>query len=90
MTSRETYRSVEEYKTKSACVVETDESMRILMEGLDDKNHEDHIAGKRDEFSTASQFGAQFIPMLQEMKTPDAKSAAEKMGKNSSKYRDDS
>ena len=43
---RETCRTVEEHKTKYACIVEADESMRKRMEGSQSKNHEDHIAGK--------------------------------------------
>ena len=37
---------VEEHKTKYACIVEADESMRKRMEGSPHKNHQDHIAGK--------------------------------------------
>ena len=33
-------------KTKHACIVEADESMRIRMEGSQSKNHEEHISGK--------------------------------------------
>ena len=36
----------EEHKTKYACIVEADESMRKRMEGSHHENHEDHIAGK--------------------------------------------
>ena len=40
---RETCRTVEEYRTKYACIVEADESMRKRMEGSPHKNHADHI-----------------------------------------------
>ena len=43
---RETCGTVGQHKTKYACIVEADESMRIRMEGSPHKNHEDHIAGK--------------------------------------------
>ena len=38
-----------QHKTKYACIVEADESMRIRMEGSQSKNHEDHIAEKGHE-----------------------------------------
>ena len=56
---RERCRTVEEHKTKYACIVEADESMRIRMEGVLYRYHEDHIAAKRDEFTKSLQFGAQ-------------------------------
>ena len=43
---RETCRTVGQHKTKYACIVEADDCMRIRMEGSQNKNHEDHIAGK--------------------------------------------
>ena len=43
---RETCRTVGAHKTKYACIVEADDSMRIRMEESHHKNHEDHIAGK--------------------------------------------
>ena len=39
-------RSVENHKTKYGCIVEADETMRIRMEGSQNKNHADHIAEK--------------------------------------------
>ena len=44
--SRETCRTIGEHKTKYACIVEADESMRIRMEGAPHRYHEDYIAGK--------------------------------------------
>ena len=49
--SRETCRAIGGQKTKYACVVEADESMRIRMEGAPHRYHEDHIARKRYEFT---------------------------------------
>ena len=43
---RETCCAVGEHKTKYACIVEADESMRKRMEGSQSENHEDHIARK--------------------------------------------
>ena len=43
---RETCGTVGQLKTKYACIVEADESMRIRMEGSQSKNHVEHISGK--------------------------------------------
>ena len=43
---RETCGTVEQHKTKYACIVEAYESMRIRMEGSQCKNHEDHTVRK--------------------------------------------
>ena len=42
----ETCRSIGKHKTKYACIVEADESLRIRLEGVPDRYHEDHIAAK--------------------------------------------
>ena len=42
----ETCRSFEKRKTKYACTVDADESVRIRMEGAVHKHHEDHITAK--------------------------------------------
>ena len=57
--SRETCRTVGGHKTKYACIVEADESMRIRMEGAPHCYHEDHIAGPRYEFIESLQSSAQ-------------------------------
>ena len=75
---RETCRTVEEHKTKYACIVEADESMRNRMEGLPDKNHEDHVAGKGMNSLSHCKLGHKIIPMPQAMIIPDAKAALEK------------
>ena len=69
---RETCRTVEEHKTKYACIVEADESMRKRMEGSPDKNHEDHIAGKGINSLNHYNLVHKFIPMLEAMKIPEA------------------
>ena len=69
---RETCRTVEEHKTKYACIVEADESMRKRMEGSPDENHEDHIAGKGINSLNHYNLVHKFIPMLEAMKIPEA------------------
>ena len=44
----ETCRNFGKHKTKYACIVDADESMRIRLEGLPHKYHEDHIFCKRN------------------------------------------
>ena len=78
---REKYREtcrVDECKTKYPCIVEADESMRKRMEGSPHKNHEDHIAGKGMNSLNHCNLVRKFIPLLQQMKIPDAKAAVEK------------
>ena len=41
----ETHRNIGKRKTKYACVVNADESMRMRLEGVPHRYHEDHIAG---------------------------------------------
>ena len=78
---REEYREscrVDDRKTKYACIVEHDESMRKRLEGTLHEDHEDRIAGK--EFNELSHYSLvyKFNPMPQAMKIPDAKAAVEK------------
>ena len=75
---RETCRTVEQHKTKYACIVEADESMRERMEGSLHKNHEDHIAGKGMNSVSHHNLVHKFIPMLQAMKIPETNAAVEK------------
>ena len=78
---RETCRTVEEHKTKYACIVKADESTRKRMEGSPHKNpnyHEDHIAGKGENSLQHHNLVRKFIPMPQAMKILDAKAAVVK------------
>ena len=75
---RETCCTVGQHKTKYACIVEADESMRIRMEGSQNKNHEDHIAGRGMNSLSHSNLVHKFIPMPQALKIPDARAAVEK------------
>ena len=61
---RETCRTVEEHKTKYACIVEADESVRKRMEGSPHKNHDDHIPGKGMNSLSHYNLVHTFIPML--------------------------
>ena len=79
--SRETCSAIGGHKTKHACIVEADESMRIRMEGAPHRYHEDHIAGKGMNSPSHCNLVHKFIPMPQAMKIPDAKAAVEKKGK---------
>ena len=74
---RESCRTVEEHKTKYACIVEADESTRKRMEGSLHKNHEDHAAGKGMNSLSHYNLVHKFIPMPQAMKIPDAKAAVQ-------------
>ena len=76
--SRETCRTVEEQKTKYACIVEADKSMRHRLEGSPHKNHEDHIAGKGMKSVTPYSPMHKCILMTQGVKIPDAEAAVEK------------
>ena len=75
---RETCRTVEEHKTKYACIVEAEESLRKRMEGSPHKNHEDHIAGKVMNSLSHYNLVHKFNPMPQAMEIPDAKAAVVK------------
>ena len=65
-------------KTKYACIVEDHESTRLRVESSLLTKHEDCIADKG--FTSMTQYNLVhiFIPMLQAMKIPDAKAAANK------------
>ena len=87
---RETCCTVEEHKTKCACIVEADESMRKRMEGSPHKNHEDHIAGKGMNSLSHYNMVQKFIPMPQAIKYQVRRQQWTKNGKNSRKYWHDS
>ena len=76
--SRETCRAIGGHKTKYACFVEADESMRIRMEGAPHRYHEDHIARKGMNSKSHYNVVHKFIPVPQAVKISDAKAAAAK------------
>ena len=75
---RETCSTVGQLKTKCACIVEADESLRIRMEGSQSKNYEDHISGTGVNSLSHKNLVHKFIPVPQAMKMPEAKAAVEK------------
>ena len=65
--SGETHRNIGKRKTKYACIVEADESMRIRLEGFPKRYHEDHIAAKG--INTFSYYNlVHMFPMSQTLK----------------------
>ena len=58
--------------------VDADESMRIRLEGVPHRYHEDHIAAKGINSLQHYNLVHKFIPMLQALKILDAKAAVEK------------
>ena len=69
-------------KTKLACILEANESTRMRMGNSEPHNHEDHIAGKGENSLQHYNLVHKLIPMLEAMKTPDAKAAVEKEWEN--------
>ena len=65
-------------KTKLACILEANESTRMRMGNSEPSNHEDHIAGKRENSLQHYNLVHKFIPMPQAMKIPAAKAAVDK------------
>ena len=76
--SGETHRGIGKSKTKYACIVDADECMRIRLEGVPHRYHEDLIAAKGINSLTHYNLVHQCIPMPQALKIPDAKAAVEK------------
>ena len=67
---RETCGKVGQHKTRNACIVEADETMRIRMEGSQRKDHEDHVAAKGRNSLSHYNLVHKFIPMPEAMKIP--------------------
>ena len=72
----ETCRSIGKHKTKYACIVEADESMRIRLEGVPHRYHEDHIAAKGINSLSSYNLVQKFILMPQALKISDAKGSS--------------
>ena len=75
---RETCGSIGKHQTKSACIVDADESMRIRLEGVLQTDHELHFAAKRINSLSHYNLVHKFIPMPQALQKPGAKAAVEK------------
>ena len=66
-------------KTTLACILEASESTRLRFGESLPNHHEDHIEGRRRQFTTALKFWLhKFIPVPQAMKIPAAKAAVDK------------
>ena len=69
-------------KTKLACILEADESVRMRMGNSIPHHHEGNIAGKGENSLQHYNLVHKFIPMPQAMKIPAAKSSGgQGMGK---------
>ena len=55
--NEETRSKTNDFKSKFACILEASESTRLRMEEYLPSYHEDHIAGKRRQFTATLQFG---------------------------------
>ena len=81
--SGETTRNIGKRKTKYACVVDADESMRIRLEGVSQGYHEDRIAAQGINSLSQLNLVHKFITVPQTLKKkPDAKAAVEKEWEN--------
>ena len=70
------------HKTKYSCVVDADESMRIRLEGVPHRYHEDHIAAKGMNSLSHYNLVHKFIPMPQALKNTRCEGcSAERIGK---------
>ena len=79
----ETCRSIGKRKTKYASIVDADEPMRIRLEGVPHRYHEDHISAKGINSLNHYISVPKFFRMLQALQIPDAWSkAAQKWKKN--------
>ena len=65
-------------KSKLACILEADESMRMRLGNSIPDHHEDHIAGKGENSLQHYNLVHKFIPMRQTLKIPAAKAAVDK------------
>ena len=74
-------------KTKLACILEVDESIRLRMGESLPNHHEDHIAGKGDNSLQHYNLVHKFIATPQAVKIPAAKAAVDKEWENWRKFR---
>ena len=76
----ETCSSIGIHRTKHVCIVDADESMRMRLEDVPHRYHEDHITAKGVNLLNHYNLVHKCIPIPQAMKIPDAQAAVEKMG----------
>ena len=62
--------SIGKRKTKFACIVDTDESVRLRLEGVPHRHHEDHIAAEGMNSQSHYNMVHKFIPMPGALKIP--------------------
>ena len=74
----ETCRNIGKHKTKYACVVDADESMRIRLEGVP---HNDHISAKGINSLSHCNLVHKFMPMPESKKNGCKGTSGERMGK---------
>ena len=67
--------SILKHKTKYACIVDADESVRIRLESVPQRYHEDHFTAKGMNSLSRYNLVHKFIPMPQALKVPDAQAA---------------
>ena len=77
----ETCSSIGKNKTQSVCIVDANESVRIRLEGIPQRYHENHISAKGINSLSHHHSVHKFFPMPQALKKKDAKAAMEKMRK---------
>ena len=77
--SEESCLSIETHKTTNyACTIDADESIRIRLDCVPHRYHENHIAAKEINSLNHYNLVHKFFPMPQAMKLPDAKAAVGK------------
>ena len=69
----ETCSSIGKSQTKYACIVDADETLRVRLEGVPHRYHEDHISAKGINSLGHYNLVHKFIAMRQALKIPDAK-----------------
>ena len=74
----ETCRNVDKHKTKYACIVDAKESMRIRLEGVPHRYHENHIAAKGINSLSRQNSVHKFIPKRQALKNTECKGSSGK------------
>ena len=83
-------RSIGKHKIKYGCIDDVDKFMRIRLESVQYRNHEDHITAKGISSLDHCNLMHKLIPMPQVSKLPDAKTAVDKEFEKWRKYQHDS
>ena len=75
-----------DFKSKSACILEASESTRLRMRETLPNHHEDHTAGKGDK-SLQNNFVQKFTPMPQAIRIPQQRQQRTRNGRNWKRFR---